>query len=125
MYRKLSLLFVGFTMLVIGILLLLIDSTSSTTFSGVIIIFPFVIFVGNHQSIPPLGLLVLSFIVILMFLVVPIILFKYAFNQFSFESDINTVSCPNCGSLVPSSYNYCPFCGYNLKLRKNDNLGFE
>ena len=113
MKRSMFLMFMGMLLIIVGSVLIFLGEFAGGQFSGVIIIFPFVFLIGEDVSSSLLFIIVAIVIVFLILFLLPAMLFKYQVRDLS-DIGMTYIRCPSCGSIVPSSYRYCPICGEEL-----------
>lgn len=113
MKRSMFLIFMGVLLIIIGSMLIILGEFASGQFSGIIIIFPFVFLIGEEVSSSLLFIMVAIVIIFLILFLFPAMFFKYQIKEIP-EVGISHIRCPSCGSIVPSSYRYCPICGEKL-----------
>ena len=77
---------------------------------GPVIFFPFGAGIPTVGLIEPFTIFVFMFILMIVFVVVSAGIFFWMTRR-GLEHAMQTSRCRTCGKIVPSGYQYCPFCG--------------
>jgi hypothetical protein len=77
---------------------------------GPVIFFPFGAGIPTVGLIEPFTIFIFIFILMIVFVVVSAGIFFWM-TRWGLEHAMQTSRCRTCGKIVPSGYQYCPFCG--------------
>jgi hypothetical protein len=77
---------------------------------GPIIFFPFGAGIPTLGLIEPFTIFVFMFMLMIVFVIVSVGIFFWM-TRWGLEHAMPTLRCRTCGAIVPSGYQYCPFCG--------------
>ncbi|MEM2851171.1 MAG: hypothetical protein QXW18_05130 [Candidatus Bathyarchaeia archaeon] len=77
---------------------------------GPVIFFPFGAGIPTLGLVEPFAIFIFMFMLMVVFVIVSIGIFFWM-TRWGLEHAMPTLRCRTCGTIIPSGYQYCPFCG--------------